>query len=114
MNSTWKNRLINVGVLFGAIFLFFVLFEIIIRIAGISPGYDYPKNYFIVDEDIGYAMAPNFKGTFIKQEFETNIDHKCYKNTQEYAQYSLSPLGGQENTLNPNYEQRLPFVDPSR
>ncbi len=61
------------NILLLAISLLFILFLIegTVRILGIGESYGFPEGTFQSDSVLGYKLAPDFEGVFIKQEFKT-------------------------------------------
>lgn len=68
-----KDILINVLLFIAIIIILLFFFEIMVRLLHISSGYDYPKGMYQKDELLDFSMTPDFKGRFIKQEFEIDI-----------------------------------------
>jgi len=73
MKKKYKNILINVLLSLAAIIIFLFFFEIILRVTNISSDYGYPDGMYQEDTLLGYGMAPNFKGEFVKPEFRIEI-----------------------------------------
>ena len=75
-----KNNNILKNILFSiiTIIIFLTLTEIVIRIFNIAPEYGSTKGMFQKDDLLDYRMAPNFKGTFVRQEFKIDIATNSY------------------------------------
>lgn len=84
--------------LFASMAVFLVLLEIFVRVFGIAPQYG-PLKMFEKDEQLDFRMIPNFKGKFVKQEFEIEIHTNSYGlRDEEYSgkkpnDYNILALG---------------------
>ena len=59
----------NILLLFIVLLVGFVVLEIIVRVFWNEPGYAYPPELFIPDNNTGYKYAPNFVGSFVSTSY---------------------------------------------
>lgn len=78
MAKSKRNIFGNMALLFASIIAFLILLEAFVRIFGIAPEYGSVKGLYQKDELLDFRMAPNFSGTFTRQEFKTEITTNSY------------------------------------
>lgn len=59
----------NILLLFIVLLVGFVMLELVVRIFWDEPGYAYPKDLYIPDNDTGYKYVPNFVGSFVSTSY---------------------------------------------
>lgn len=63
----------NLALLFGSLLFVFVVFEILVRIFSPQIFDIHPRGMYTTDQDVGYALTPDYEGHLQRNEFSTRI-----------------------------------------
>jgi hypothetical protein len=63
----------NLALLIGSLFFVFIVFEVLVRLFSPQVFEIHPRGMYSVDEDVGYALTPDFEGMLQRHEFSTRV-----------------------------------------